>query len=180
MRLPFFFAGMGGRRSVISPRWSAATRFRRQMATGLLSSRRPRRQAGSQGRSQVRPRIAGEHVRFAIEHVGVGKTALRDQANVFGNIGVRRTRPLAIDDFMVISWIVRVGAVQTCASSCLPTWAVRTALHCSDNVTVLARTLFDAQRAAFRRGALSYKDRMDALRTLERALIDHGGWRGGF
>jgi coniferyl-aldehyde dehydrogenase len=38
---------------------------------------------------------------------------------------------------------------------------------------VLARTLFDAQRAAFRRGALSYKDRMDALRTLERALIDH-------
>jgi len=38
---------------------------------------------------------------------------------------------------------------------------------------VLARTLFDAQRAAFRRSALSYKDRMDALRAIERALIDH-------
>ena len=29
----------------------------------------------SQGRSQVRPRIAGKHVRFAIQHVGVGKSA---------------------------------------------------------------------------------------------------------
>jgi coniferyl-aldehyde dehydrogenase len=38
---------------------------------------------------------------------------------------------------------------------------------------VFARTLFDQQRAAFRRAALSYKDRMDALRAIERALIDH-------
>ena len=42
----------------MSPRWSAATRFRRQIATGL-SSTRSRRQAGSQGRSQVRPRMPG-------------------------------------------------------------------------------------------------------------------------
>ena len=47
-----------GRRSEMSSRKSAATRFKRQIATGL-PSRRPRRQAGSQGRSQVRPRIAG-------------------------------------------------------------------------------------------------------------------------
>ena len=44
---------------------SAATRLRRQIATGsgsfaLLSSTRPRRQAGSQGRSQVRPRMPGK------------------------------------------------------------------------------------------------------------------------
>ena len=38
---------------------SAATRLRRQMATGF-PSRRPRRQAGSHGRSQVRPRMAGK------------------------------------------------------------------------------------------------------------------------
>ena len=43
---------------------SAATRFRRQIATGsglswFASSTRPRRQAGSQGRSQVRPRMPG-------------------------------------------------------------------------------------------------------------------------
>ena len=38
---------------------------------------------------------------------------------------------------------------------------------------MLARTLFDAQRAAFRRSALSYRDRMDALRKLEGALLDN-------
>jgi len=38
---------------------------------------------------------------------------------------------------------------------------------------VFARTLFDRQRASFRRGALSYRDRMDALGKLERALLDH-------
>jgi len=43
---------------------SAATRLSRQIATGsglsmLASSTRPRRQAGSQGRSQVRPSTPG-------------------------------------------------------------------------------------------------------------------------
>jgi hypothetical protein len=37
---------------------SAATRLSRQIATGSFSMR-PRRQAGSHGRSQVRPRIPG-------------------------------------------------------------------------------------------------------------------------
>ena len=59
MRLPFFTAGMGGRRSTSGSRWSAATRIRRQMATGFPSTR-VRRQAGSQGRSQVRPRMPGK------------------------------------------------------------------------------------------------------------------------
>ena len=47
-----------GMRCVTSSLKSAATRLRRQIATGL-SSTRPRRQAGSHGRSQVRPRIPG-------------------------------------------------------------------------------------------------------------------------
>lgn len=38
---------------------------------------------------------------------------------------------------------------------------------------VLARALFDSQRAAFRQNALSYHDRMNALRTIERALLAH-------
>jgi coniferyl-aldehyde dehydrogenase len=38
---------------------------------------------------------------------------------------------------------------------------------------VFARTLFDQQRAAFRRTPLSYRDRMDALRKLEKALIEN-------
>ena len=58
MRLPFLRVGTVGRYGRTSPLWSAATRFSRQMATGF-SSVRTRRQAGSQGRSQVRPRIPG-------------------------------------------------------------------------------------------------------------------------
>jgi hypothetical protein len=58
-RLPFFFAGAFGSRSVMSLRPSAATRFSRHIATGF-SSTRPRRQAGSQGRSQTRPRMPGK------------------------------------------------------------------------------------------------------------------------
>ena len=55
---------MGGMRLDTSSFMSAATRFRRQIATGsgwspLLSSTRLRRQAGSHGRSQVRPRMPG-------------------------------------------------------------------------------------------------------------------------
>ena len=62
MRLPFFFFA-GRQQRWTSPLLSAATRFSRQIATGsgfaLFSSTRPRRQAGSQGRSQVRPRMPG-------------------------------------------------------------------------------------------------------------------------
>ena len=57
-RLPFFSFGAVGSRWSMSPRRSAATRLSRQIATGF-SSTRPRRQTGSQGRSQTRPRIAG-------------------------------------------------------------------------------------------------------------------------
>ena len=59
MRLPFRSSGAAGSRSLMSSLLSAATRFSRQMATGS-SSTRPRRQAGSQGRSQVRPRTPGK------------------------------------------------------------------------------------------------------------------------
>ncbi len=50
---------------------------------------------------------------------------------------------------------------------------MHTALHCSDNVTVLARDLFGAQKAAFRPGGPSYRERIGALKGLERALLDH-------
>jgi hypothetical protein len=64
MRLPFFCFGTLGRRARMSSLLSAATRFNRHMATGsgfsaLRSSTRPRLQAGSQGRSHVRPRMPG-------------------------------------------------------------------------------------------------------------------------
>ena len=56
--LPFFAVGALGSRAEMSPLLSAATRFSRQIATGLPSTR-VRRQAGSHGRSQVRPRMPG-------------------------------------------------------------------------------------------------------------------------
>jgi coniferyl-aldehyde dehydrogenase len=49
---------------------------------------------------------------------------------------------------------------------------MHTDLHCSDNVTVLART-FDAHRPAFRSKIRSYRDRIAALGALERALLDN-------
>ena len=52
-------AGAFGSRPLSSPLRSAATRLRRQIATGL-SSTRPRRQAGSHGRSHTRPRMPGK------------------------------------------------------------------------------------------------------------------------
>jgi hypothetical protein len=65
MRLPFLTAAGLGRRSRISSLKSAATRLSRQIATGSFSTR-TRRQAGSQGRSQVRPRIPGNTLDFQL------------------------------------------------------------------------------------------------------------------
>src|SRR5579871_5511942 len=58
------------------------------------------------------PENSREHVRFAIEHVGIGETALRNQSDVFGNVGVGRASPLAIDDLVKIPRVVNVGACQ--------------------------------------------------------------------
>ena len=65
MRLPFLRLAGLGKSAVMSPLLSAATRFSRQMATGW-SSTRPRRQAGSHGRSHVRPRIPGKTLDFQL------------------------------------------------------------------------------------------------------------------
>ena len=54
-----FLAGDFGKEARHVIRLSAQTRFRRQMATGSFSTR-PRRQAGSQGRSQIRPSTPGK------------------------------------------------------------------------------------------------------------------------
>ena len=51
-----------------------------------------------------------KHVRFPIDHVGVGITPLRDQPNVFGDRGVGRTGPLAIDDLVEVVRRSNVGS----------------------------------------------------------------------
>src|SRR5690606_10693489 len=45
---------------------------------------------------------AREHIGFAIDEIRRRELALRDQADVFRNVGVGRAGPLAIDDAMII------------------------------------------------------------------------------
>src|SRR5262249_42480768 len=54
------------------------------------------------------PQDPGGDVGVPVHHVGVGETALGDQADVFGDIGVGRAGPLAIHNSMVV---VRVGGI---------------------------------------------------------------------
>ena len=58
------------------------------------------------------PENAGEHVRLAIEHVRVGEPPLRDQPDVFRDVRVRRTRPLAVDDLVVVVGVFHLGTVH--------------------------------------------------------------------
>ena len=55
------------------------------------------------------PEDARKYVRLAVDHVRVGELAERDQADVFGNVGVGRAGPLAINDPMEIVRVRRVG-----------------------------------------------------------------------
>ena len=104
-------SGITGRRSAMSPRRSAATRFRRQIATGVPSI--PAAPAGGlAGAVAGAPEDARKHVRLPVEHVRVGVAALSDQADVFGDVGVGRAGPLAIDDPMEIVRVRRVGWVH--------------------------------------------------------------------
>src|SRR5213078_3212690 len=96
MRLPFFFVASGGNNSVMSASLlSAATRFRRQIATGSgfpdCSSTRPRRLAGPVARA---PQDPGKHVRLPIDHESVGVALRGDEADVFRHRRVRWARPL--------------------------------------------------------------------------------------
>ena len=111
-RLPFFVRGSSEGDAEISPRRSAATRFSRQIATGL-PSRRPRRQAGSHGRSQVRPENRRETRWTPGSPCRRRCTALRDQADVLGNVGVRGTGPLAIHYFVEVIRVANVASLQS-------------------------------------------------------------------
>ena len=86
------------------------------MATGF-SSTRPRRQAGSHGRSQTRPRMAGKDVALPIQHEGGGIAPLRDQPDVLGNGRMGRTRPLAVDDLVEVIRIGNVGRGRAAPAS---------------------------------------------------------------
>ena len=50
-----------------------------------------------------------EHVRLAVEHVGVREAALGDQPDVFGHVGVRRASPLTVDNFVEV---IRIAGIS--------------------------------------------------------------------
>src|SRR3954463_13922509 len=52
---------------------------------------------------------ARKDVGFAIEQVGLAISSLRDEADVLGDVGVGGTRPLAVDNLMVVLRIENVG-----------------------------------------------------------------------
>jgi len=62
---------------------------------------------------------AGEDVAHPVDHVGLVVATLGDETDVLGNRGVRRARPLAVDDLVEIGRVVHVGWLH-CASPCVP------------------------------------------------------------
>ena len=118
--------GSAASRSRDSPRRSAATRFRRQIATGF-PGRHPGARGGTPAHTAGRrcARECRENVRLPVEHVGVGVLALRDQPNIFGDVGVRRTGPLAIDDFVKVRRVTNIARFHCPTRP--PSWPARRA-----------------------------------------------------
>src|SRR5262245_33822598 len=52
---------------------------------------------------------AGKNIGFAVDQIGVGELALRDEPDVLRHVGVRRAGPLTIDNPMVIVRISSIG-----------------------------------------------------------------------
>jgi hypothetical protein len=73
----------------------AADRHRLAVDAGAAARRLTRSIAGT-------AKDAGKNVRFAIQEIGVGESPMGNQSNVFRNVGMRRTSPLAIDDTVVV------------------------------------------------------------------------------
>ncbi len=59
------------------------------------------------------PENPREHVGLPIEHIGIGITPCRDEADIFGHRRMRRAGPLAINDLVEIVGIANVGRKQS-------------------------------------------------------------------
>ena len=59
---------------------------------------------------------SGEDVRLPVEHIGVGKAAMRDHPDIFRHWRMGGTGPLAIHNFMEVVWIGYVSRLQTMTS----------------------------------------------------------------
>ena len=111
MRLPFFWLGI--LRQEVGDVAAQIGRDALQAADGDGLAIHAAAAAGGLARTVAgAAENRGEHVRFPVDHVGVGVPALRDQADVFGNVGVGRTGPLAIHDFVEVVRVVDVRGVH--------------------------------------------------------------------
>ena len=52
---------------------------------------------------------AGKNVRLTVDQVGLRELTLRDEPDVFGNVGVGRAGPLAVDYAMIVVRISGIG-----------------------------------------------------------------------
>jgi hypothetical protein len=52
---------------------------------------------------------AGKNVRLTVDQVGLRELTLRDEPNVFGNVGMSRAGPLAVDYAMIVIRISSIG-----------------------------------------------------------------------
>jgi hypothetical protein len=52
---------------------------------------------------------AGKDIGLTVDQVGLRELSLRDEPNVFGNVGVGRAGPLAVDYAMIIIRISGIG-----------------------------------------------------------------------
>ena len=57
------------------------------------------------------PEYARKNITLPVQHVRIGKPALGDLADVLGDIGMGRTRPLAVDDLVEIIRIIGIGGL---------------------------------------------------------------------
>ena len=80
------------------------------------------------------PQSAGKNVRVAIEELGIVITAFCDQSQVAGNVCMGRTRPLAIDNLVVVTWIgyVRRSHLSGVLEEVLASFAPRTVVGKQD------------------------------------------------
>ena len=111
MRLPFFSRGALGSSAVMSSRLIRGDAL--QSADGdrlFLDSAAAA--GGFAGPVADSAQNAREDVGFSIHHVGFGELALGDQPDVFGNVGVRRTGPLAIYNPMEIIRFRSIGRLH--------------------------------------------------------------------
>ena len=108
MRLPFFCFGARGRRSVhvVAMIGGDALQAADGDRLGFDAPAPARRLARAVADAAEN---AGKDIRLTVDQVGLRELSLRDEPDVFGNVGVGRAGPLAVDDAMKVIRISSIG-----------------------------------------------------------------------